>query len=156
VSDSAMPKVSYATMMDKYISLNLLILAVMTVFTILPQLYSMNADFPKYASVNPESDGQVDHDWESVPNQINIIFAIISIGLIIIGFGWLVFVSYRIVRKHHQENPPIPIDLYPMNNWFSFLFMNSKFLLPINEDVHLADDLFQRNVLLRHRSAIRV
>jgi hypothetical protein len=116
----SIPKVPYSTIMDFFINCALWNLTVMTAFTIIPNFY-----------INEET-----HYDET----LNKALAIISIGLIVIGFGTISLVAYQIRASHLTKYALIPIEKSYDRPWYSFRFTNSRHL------VDLTDELSKKHV----------
>jgi hypothetical protein len=108
----SLPKVPYSTLMDHFMACGIWSLAIMTVFTIIPSFYVDEAD----------ADG--------VDNTINLALSMASIGMLVIGFGALLVISYVTVRAHLRDHVIIPVNRD--RPWYAFRYSNPKFLQQID------------------------
>eukprot|EP01040_Poterioochromonas_malhamensis_P001529 gene1529-1619_t len=112
----ALPKVSYSTLMDHYMSTSICLQAVMTAFTIVPRFF----------------EGEEHNDY-----TINLVLAMVSIAMIVIIYGTLGIISWVTLRAHYQHNALIPLE--KDRPWYSFRFANPKHLVDLNPKLSFSE-----------------
>lgn len=123
----SIPKVSYSTILDRYINCSLWCLALMTVFTVIPAFYVKEEE---------------DHHHEPLDETVNMALAMVSIGISVLGYVMISALAWSTRNNENKIYKEIPYSENLERPWYSFRFTNSKHLLEIDQRVSFEDSLY--------------